>query len=151
MPAVQVNRRRRGIKCLSECNTGGREDGTLASPALHLTRDAASVVSRFLWKVLNDLRVKVVLRAFQVRGIQGSDCCLAVRLCVVVFFVSMLTFFLNAQLVSPWSQANYYASGEDASNKCRRKAWPVVRLWEVFCVLMSPEYSRVAVVYLGNT
>ena len=34
---------------------------------LPFTRDAASVVSRFLWKELNDLRVKVVLRAFQVR------------------------------------------------------------------------------------
>lgn len=35
---------------------------------LPLTRDAASVVSRFMWKELNDLRVKVVLRAFQVSG-----------------------------------------------------------------------------------
>ncbi|CAM9214804.1 unnamed protein product [Scytosiphon promiscuus] len=32
---------------------------------LPFTRDAASVVSRFMWKQLNDLRVKVVLRAFQ--------------------------------------------------------------------------------------
>ncbi|CAM9958687.1 unnamed protein product [Ectocarpus sp. 13 AM-2016] len=32
---------------------------------LPLTRDAASVVSRFMWKELNELRVKVVLRAFQ--------------------------------------------------------------------------------------
>lgn len=32
---------------------------------LPFTRDAASVVSRFLWKELNDFRVKVVLRAFQ--------------------------------------------------------------------------------------
>ncbi|CAM9363341.1 unnamed protein product, partial [Ectocarpus sp. 6 AP-2014] len=32
---------------------------------LPLTRDAASVVSRFMWKELNELRVKVVLRTFQ--------------------------------------------------------------------------------------
>lgn len=33
---------------------------------LPLTRDAASVVSRFMWQELNDLRVNTVLKAFQV-------------------------------------------------------------------------------------
>lgn len=42
---------------------------------LPFTRDAASVVSRFLWKELHDLRVKVVLRAFQVRGSRVCCCC----------------------------------------------------------------------------
>lgn len=45
---------------------------------LPFSRDAASVVSRFLWKQLNELKVKLVLKTFQVRLGIGNVCCIEI-------------------------------------------------------------------------
>lgn len=49
----------------------GMQEESERSRVYHLpfSRDAASVVSRFMWKQLNELRVKAVVRSFEVRCI----------------------------------------------------------------------------------
>lgn len=66
---------------------------------LPFSRDAASVVSRFLWEKLNDLKVKVVLRSFQV-GVNYGVCVIILSLFVRDLEKALCVFFLVVAVIA---------------------------------------------------